>query len=81
MFSEFTFKGEGGGSAQKDQRFTFFIDIELWTRSLKEMNFPFGIDFRRSFAKLILDFERQNLTDTTLSQLKYTGMCLYKTVY
>ena len=34
MFSEFTFRGEGGGSAQKDQRFTYFIDIELWTQSL-----------------------------------------------
>ncbi len=34
MFSEFTFRGEGGGSAQKDQRFTFFLDIELWTLSL-----------------------------------------------
>ncbi len=37
MFSEFTFRGEGGGSAQKDQRFTFFIDIELWTRSLMDV--------------------------------------------
>ncbi len=35
MFSEFTFRGEGG-SAQKDQRFTFFIDIELWTQSLMQ---------------------------------------------
>ena len=33
MFSEFTFRGEGG-SAQKDQRFTFILDVELWTQSL-----------------------------------------------
>ncbi len=34
MFSEFTFRGRG--SAQKDQQFTFFLDIELWTQSLSQ---------------------------------------------
>ncbi len=34
MFTGFTFRGEGG-SAQKDQRFTFYLDIELCTQSLR----------------------------------------------
>ncbi len=41
MFPEFTFKGEGGGSTQKDQWFTFFVDIELWTQSLTHTLIPF----------------------------------------
>ena len=35
-FTSLHLGGRGGGSAQKDQRFTFFIDIELWTQSLTE---------------------------------------------
>ena len=37
MFPEFTFRGEGG-SDQKDQRFTFFLDIDLWTQSLNQIH-------------------------------------------
>ncbi len=29
--------GGRGASAQKDQRFTFFIDIELWMQSLRHV--------------------------------------------
>ena len=32
MFPEFTFRGEG--SDQKQQQFTFILDIELWVQSL-----------------------------------------------
>ncbi len=35
MFPEFPFRGEGGGSVKNGQRFPFFLDIELCTRSLK----------------------------------------------
>ncbi len=36
MFLEFPFRGEGGGGSVKNgQRISFFLDIELCTRSLK----------------------------------------------